>query len=195
MLRPVVHILLLLAAYGNVFSLFMKGTPCSCRGRGVPRALSRVPTDWTGHGIPLPRLPGFSDFLLVGFMKIGTVSSDFQDSRPLVTGFSALYKLSKVRPNNFSSFNFFFVLLTFFFIFLKFFLVFCPCAPSLSAVLSKIHVVGTCHMYPLPMCPIAHVPNHPCPTSRSRYQIVKKMSSCQKSKSHTHRLWRRFTKK
>ena len=49
---------------------------------------------------------------------------------------------------------------------------------------------------PLPMCPIAHVPHCSC---------VKKMSSCQKdiklskrcqmSKSQTHRLWRRFTKK
>ena len=49
---------------------------------------------------------------------------------------------------------------------------------------------------PLPMCPIAHVPHCSC---------VKKMSSCQKdvnlskrcqmSKSQTHGLWRRFTKK
>ena len=36
------------------------------------------------------RLPGFSDFLLVGLTKIGTVGPDFQASQPQLTGFSAL---------------------------------------------------------------------------------------------------------
>ena len=36
-----------------------------------------------------PGLPGFSDFLLVGLAKKGTVGPDFQASRPWVTGFSA----------------------------------------------------------------------------------------------------------
>ena len=35
------------------------------------------------------RLPGFSDFLLVGLAKKGTVGPDFQASRPWLTGFSA----------------------------------------------------------------------------------------------------------
>ena len=58
------------------------------------------------------------------------------------------------------------------------------------------------HDTPLPMCPITHVS---CCTYQKRCQVVEKMSSCQKyvklskrcqmSKSQTHRLWRRFTKK
>ena len=71
--------------------------------------------------------------------------------------------------------------------------------PSLSAVLTSIPFthVPHCPCAPLPMCHIAHV-SKTC-------QVVKRMSNCQKdvklskrcqmSKSQTHRLWRRFTKK
>ena len=62
-------------------------------------------------------------------------------------------------------------------------------APSLSSVLTRI-----------PICP--HVP---LPICQKRCKVVKKMSSCQEdvklskrcqmSKSQTHGLWRRFTKK
>ena len=100
------------------------------------------------------RLPGFSDFLLVGLIKIGTIGPDFQASRPRVTGFLALYKLSKVQPNNFSSFKFFLFYWPFL-IFLKFFLVFCPCAPSPRCPISICSVTCT----PLPMCPITPVPH------------------------------------
>ena len=89
---------------------------------------------------------------------------------------------------------------------------------KIPAVLRKL-----CPCALLPMCPIAHVPHPPrSPISissinqHSLYPCVllpicpiaegaKKMSSCQKdvklskrcqmSKSQTHRLWRRFTKK
>ena len=92
-------------------------------------------------------------------------------------------------------------------------------APSLSSVLTTIlicphydhvphpprypiSIFNITHDTPLPMCPIAHVS---CCTYQKRCQVVTKMSSCQKdvkmskrcqmSKSQTHRLWRRFTKK
>ena len=62
-------------------------------------------------------------------------------------------------------------------------------APCLSSVLTMIPI---CPRVPLPIC-------------QKRCQVVKKMSSCQKdvklskgcqmSKSQTHGLWRRFTKK
>ena len=67
-----------------------------------------------------------------------------------------------------------------------------PGAPSICGVLTSLYPCA-----PLPMCPIAHV--------LKRCQVVKKISSCQKdvklskrcqmSKTQTHRLWRRFTKK
>ena len=72
---------------------------------------------------------------------------------------------------------------------------YCPCAllphvphpqgpPSVSVVLTKVPFthVPHCPCALLPMCHIAHV--------SKRCQVVKKMS-----KSQTHRLWRRFTKK
>ena len=94
-----------------------------------------------------------------------------------------------------------------------------------SKIFVKIHAVlrklWSCAQ--LPMCPITHVPHHPrypisifdinhdtplpmCPIAHvSCCPYVKKMSSCQKdvklskrcqmSKSQTHGLWRRFTKK
>ena len=83
--------------------------------------------------------------------------------------------------------------------------------------------VSCCPCAPLAMCPITHVPHWPCaPSPRCLISIFsithythlptfsiahmsKKMSSCQKdvklskrcqmSKSQTHGLWRRFTKK
>ena len=65
-----------------------------------------------------------------------------------------------------------------------------------------ISIFNITHDTPLPMCPIAYVS---CCTYQKRCQVVRKMSSCQKdvklskrcqmSKSQTHRLWRRFTKK
>ena len=49
---------------------------------------------------------------------------------------------------------------------------------------------------PLPMCPIAHVPHCLCVKKMSSCQKDVKLSKrCQMSKSQTHRLWRRFTKK
>ena len=73
----------------------------------------------------------------------------------------------------------------------------------------------------LPMCPIAHVPHHMCPISQGTPSLssvltmiplcpcpiahvsycpyvqndVKLSKRCQMSKSQTHGLWRRFTKK
>ena len=91
---------------------------------------------------------------------------------------------------------------------------------KIHAVLRKLHMIM--HMTTLTMCPITHVPHPPrCPISifsinhdthlptfpicQKRCQVVKKVSSCQKdvklskrcqmSKSQTHGLWRRFTKK
>ena len=87
----------------------------------------------------------------------------------------------------------------------------CPCAPlpmcpipqgtpSLSLIL---HMIPLCPCVPLPMCPVAHIKKDV--KLSQRCQAVTKMSSCQKdvklskrcqmSKSQTHRLWRRFTKK
>ena len=49
---------------------------------------------------------------------------------------------------------------------------------------------------PLPMCPIGHVPHCSCVKKMSSCQKDVKLSKrCQMSKSQTHRLWRRFTKK
>ena len=49
---------------------------------------------------------------------------------------------------------------------------------------------------PLPMCPIGHVPHCSCVKKMSNCQKDVKLSKrCQMSKSQTHRLWRRFTKK
>ena len=80
----------------------------------------------------------------------------------------------------------------------------CPCAPLPMCPITHvshpprypISIFNINHDTPLPLCPIAHLSC--CP-------YVKKMSSCQKdvklskrcqmSKSQTHRLWRRFTKK
>ena len=45
------------------------------------------------------------------------------------------------------------------------------------------------------MCPIAHVPHWPCATLLMCQKDVKLSKRCQMSKSQTHRLWRRFTKK
>ena len=53
--------------------------------------------------------------------------------------------------------------------------------PSLSAVLTKI--------------PFTHVPHCPCATLLMCQKDVKLSKRCQMSKSQTHRLWRRFTKK
>ena len=59
--------------------------------------------------------------------------------------------------------------------------------PSVSAVLTKV---------PFTMCPIAHVPHCSCVKKMSGCQKDVKLSKrCQMSKSQTHRLWRRFTKK
>ena len=81
---------------------------------------------------------------------------------------------------------------------------YCPCAllpmcpipqgpPSLSVVLTNIPFT---HVPPLPMCPIAHVPHCSCVKKMSSCQKDVKLSKiCQMSKSQTHRLWRRFTKK
>ena len=45
------------------------------------------------------------------------------------------------------------------------------------------------------MCPIAHVPHWPCAPLLMCQKDVKLSKRCQMSKSQTHRLWRRFTKK
>ena len=59
-------------------------------------------------------------------------------------------------------------------------------ASSLCAILTT----------PPPMCPIAHVPHCSCVKKMSSCQKDVKLSKrCQMSKSQTHRLWRRFTKK
>ena len=67
---------------------------------------------------------------------------------------------------------------------------YCPCAPSPKVPIC-ICSINQDTIYPLPMCRIAHV--------SKRCQVVKRMSNCQKrcqmSKSQTHGLWRRFTKK
>ena len=72
--------------------------------------------------------------------------------------------------------------------------------PSLSLIL---HMIPLCPYVPLPMCPVTHIKKDV--KLSKRCQAVKKMSSCQKdvklskrcqmSKSQTHGLWRRFTKK
>ena len=70
--------------------------------------------------------------------------------------------------------------------------------PSLSAVLTKIPFthVPHCPCAPLSMCPIGHVPHCSCVKKMSSCQKDVKLSKrCQMSKSQTHRLWRRFTKK
>ena len=78
----------------------------------------------------------------------------------------------------------------------------CPIAHVSHPPRCPISIFNITHDIPLPMCPIAHVS---CCTYQKRCQVVRKMSSCQKdvklskrchmSKSQTHRLWRRFTKK
>ena len=96
---------------------------------------------------------------------------------------------------------------------------------KIHAVLRKLHMIKhmtTLTMWPItpsPMCPIPQgapslsslltmipiCPHFPLSICQKRCQFVKKMSSCQKdvklskrcqmSKSQTHGLWRRFTKK
>ena len=92
----------------------------------------------------------------------------------------------------------------------------CPCV-----LLSMCPIGHVSHhpCAPSPMCPIPQgasslssvltmipiYPHFPLPICQKRCQVVKKMSSCQKdvklskrcqmSKSQTHGLWRRFTKK
>ena len=81
---------------------------------------------------------------------------------------------------------------------------YCPCAllpmypipqgpPSVSAVSTKIPFthVPHCPCAPLSMCPIAHVSKK----MSSCQKDVKWSKRCQMSKSQTHGLWRRFTKK
>ena len=80
----------------------------------------------------------------------------------------------------------------------------CPCAPLPMCPIPQgtPSLFNITHDTPLSMCPIAHVS---CCTYQKRCQVVRKMSSCQKdvklskrcqmSKSQTHGLWRRFTKK
>ena len=81
---------------------------------------------------------------------------------------------------------------------------YCPCAllpmcpipqgpPSVSAVSTKIPFthVPHCPCAPLSMCPIAHVSKK----MSSCQKDVKLSKRCQMSKSQTHGLWRRFTKK
>ena len=69
---------------------------------------------------------------------------------------------------------------------------YCPCAllpkvpipqgpPSVSAVFTNI--------------PFTHVPHWPCAPLLMCQKDVKLSKRCQMSKSQTHRLWRRFTKK
>ena len=75
---------------------------------------------------------------------------------------------------------------------------YCPCVPlpkipHLYLVLTNIPFT---HVPPLPMCPIAHVAHCSCVKKMSNCQKDVKLSKrCQMSKSQTHRLWRRFTKK
>ena len=94
---------------------------------------------------------------------------------------------------------------------------------KIHAVLRKLHMIQhmttltMCPIAPWPMCPIPQgapslpsvltmIPICPCAhmskkmsSCQKRCQVVNKMSSCQKdvklSKSQTHGLWRRFTKK
>ena len=61
-------------------------------------------------------------------------------------------------------------------------------APSLSSVLTMIPL---CPCVPLHMCPIAHMSKK----MTSCQKDVKLSKSCQMSKSQTHGLWRKFTKK
>ena len=78
----------------------------------------------------------------------------------------------------------------------------CPIAQLPHPPRYPISIFNITHDTPLPMCPIAHVS---CCTYQKRCQVVRKMSRCQKdvnlskrcqmSKSQTHGLWRRFTKK
>ena len=69
-----------------------------------------------------------------------------------------------------------------------------PCAPSpqgtppLSLILTMIPL---CPCVPLPMCPVAHMSRK----MSSCQKDVKLSKRCQMSKSQTHGLWRRFTKK
>ena len=77
----------------------------------------------------------------------------------------------------------------------------CPIAPCAPSPRSPICICssnqGTIYpCAPLPMCPIAHVPHCSCVKKMSSCQKDVKLSKrCQMSKSQTHRLWRRFTKK
>ena len=81
---------------------------------------------------------------------------------------------------------------------------YCPCAllpmcpiaqgpPSLSPVSTNIHFthVSYCPCALLPMCPISEGAKK----ISSCQKNVKLSKRCQMSKSQTHRLWRRFTKK
>ena len=81
---------------------------------------------------------------------------------------------------------------------------YCPCVllpmcpipqgpSSLSATLTKIPFthVPHCSCAPLSMCPIAHVSKK----TSSCQKDVKLSKRCQMSKSQTHGLWKRFTKK
>ena len=68
----------------------------------------------------------------------------------------------------------------------------CPIPPGAPSVSSVLTMIPICPHFPLPIC-------------QKRCQVIKKMARCQKdvklskrcqmSKSQTHGLWRRFTKK
>ena len=68
----------------------------------------------------------------------------------------------------------------------------CPCAPlpmcpiphGTPSLYLILHMIPLCPCVPLPMCPVAHIKKD-----------VKLSERCQMSKSQTHGLWRRFTKK
>ena len=78
---------------------------------------------------------------------------------------------------------------------------YCPCAllphpPRSPICICSINLDTIYPCAPLPMCPIGHVPHCSCVKKMSSCQKDVKLSKrCQMSKSQTHRLWRRFTKK
>ena len=81
---------------------------------------------------------------------------------------------------------------------------YCPCAllphvphpPRSPICICSINQYTIYPSAPLPMCPIGHVPHCSCVKKMSSCQKDVKLSKrCQMSKSQTHRLWRRFTKK
>ena len=75
---------------------------------------------------------------------------------------------------------------------------YCPCAllPMCPICICSINQYTIYPCDPLPMCSIGHVPHCSCAKKMSNCQKDVKLSKrCQISKSQTHRLWRRFTKK